>query len=866
MALSKKDKNRITDKPRTVFVDAISSKKGKGVLPFVMQLLLLYICLVGFLYCVTTSLQSEIPLVVVALIAFPCILIAGLLSINTKVHIIFLSAFTVGVAAVLILARDLTNTIISSFEFCYNRTIQIVVDEGYDNYSSLMTEDITEKLTDGSLMNQHFYCVLIILAILFSVVFTASMMKRSMVWLCTLPCFAVLTPSLYFGAVPSGPAFAIFISGIIGCYIESLSYTSLKKLGLKKFKKDKKNKKQKKTNIFLKSSAVSGLSNTALVLIVSLTVSMFVYSSDLLRLDELRKIIDDVAMRIMNVLFYEHYETAEGAIGGLIENDTLDLKVPEFRELPVMDVTTRTNTAVYLRGWIGKNLDKDGWKVLSDEDTENYKAKVPESFDPYTQFYNFMTLMSTNELSNAESEEDTKNLGFIYDTVNVKSHFTKSKMAFIPIAGITGEIKGEYKGIEKRGDTINFFEDKRPKNNYYTVDSALQSFTSSNFYVAIKQKQKSYLNYASAIPLDKQNPNKAEEFIIAERKYTQYVKSNYLDIPQSSPFLKSLARSVSQNYTHDFDKALSIERYLKTECQYSLTAQTKGSTALEKIEYVVIDGKVGYCTYYASAMTLMLRELNIPARYVVGYHSKTQEDNGTQKYTRNLVDKNYHAWVEAYFEGIGWLTFDPTPGYGNNASIRDYDYLDKETPPEPDESIPQEPQQQQQAQEVPPKVHEVIENVPEAAAKDFTKIIITICIILGVILLIFIIVIVIVSIIKGINNKYQKMFTQLQQMNKTLMVRAIYPKLLKILSGFKLEIKPGELVYDFAKRVDEKLKFETKFISVVNQLEMSQFSKNEISYENAKKVYLYFITLSNESNSKFNIFKRFYYKIILPKK
>ena len=804
-------------------------------------------------------------MIIVALIALPCIVIAGLFAINTKVHLAFLGVFSLATASIVLFAKDLSATIYDAFEFCYNRTIQIVVDEGYDNYASMMTEDITDKLSDVLLMDGYFYTVLIVLSIVFSVIFTVAMMKRSMLWLCTIPCFIVMTPSLYFGAVPSGPAFAVFLSGILGCYIESLSYSSLRKIKQKK-SKDKKDKKSKKVNVFLRSSAVGGLSNAIVVLVVSLTVSVFVYSSDLLRLDDLRKVIDDVAMHIMNVLFYEQYETAEGAVGGLIEGDTLDLDVPEFRQLPIMDVSTRTNTSVYLRGWIGESLDDDGWKVVNEEDTKNFNSAVSENYDPYIQFYNFMTLMSTNELSNAESEKDTKNLGFVYDTVDIKAHFSKSKMAFVPISGIDGKINGDYKGITELGDTVYFFDGDRPKSNKYSVNSALQSFSSSNFYVAIKQKQKNYLAFASGISMNKQNPTEVEQFIINERKYSKYVREKYMDVPEDTAALRSLAQSVTSKYTHDFDKALAIERHLKSEYEYSLTENAIGNTSVDKIKYVLQEGKTGYCTHYASAMTIMLRQLNIPARYVVGYHSKTQTDTGAQKYTRKLVDNNYHAWVEAYIDGIGWLTFDPTPGYGNNAPIRDYDYLDKETPQDGSDDGAQSPQQPQEQPVKPPTVHEVIENVPDAAPKDnlgFLKYVIWALVIIFVI---SIIVFTVVLVIRTINVRYDKMVESMKKMDGTDMTRVIYPKILLLLSGYKYTVLPGEIVSDFAKRVDGNLHFKTKLFSVIYHLEMAQFSENKIDDSSAEKVFSYYEQLSHIALQRFNIFKRLYFKIKLSKK
>lgn len=72
--------------------------------------------------------------------------------------------------------------------------------------------------------------------------------------------------------------------------------------------------------------------------------------------------------------------------------------------------------------------------------------------------------------------------------------------------------------------------------------------------------------------------------------------------------------------------------------------------------------KKGYCEYFASTMVMLLRELNVPARYVVGYLPGILQDNGSWLVERSAS----HAWVEVYFPNHGWLAFDPTPGNGGN--------------------------------------------------------------------------------------------------------------------------------------------------------------------------------------------------------
>ena len=84
--------------------------------------------------------------------------------------------------------RNVFAKIIESFVFCYNLTIDIMVEQGYTNYKSSMTQDITELLLDEQYMSECFYTVIIVLSIIFSVLFASTLLKRSLIWIAALPC------------------------------------------------------------------------------------------------------------------------------------------------------------------------------------------------------------------------------------------------------------------------------------------------------------------------------------------------------------------------------------------------------------------------------------------------------------------------------------------------------------------------------------------------------------------------------------------------------------------------------------------------------------------------------------------------------
>jgi transglutaminase-like putative cysteine protease len=117
------------------------------------------------------------------------------------------------------------------------------------------------------------------------------------------------------------------------------------------------------------------------------------------------------------------------------------------------------------------------------------------------------------------------------------------------------------------------------------------------------------------------------------------------------------------------EAALALERYLHHEGNYSYSLNPPPRKAAggdsDPVNDFVVQGKVGHCEYFASALALMLRSQGIPSRLVVGY--KGGEWNALGGYYE-VRQSDAHAWVEAWIfqdgRPLGWLRLDPTPGEG----------------------------------------------------------------------------------------------------------------------------------------------------------------------------------------------------------
>ena len=130
----------------------------------------------------------------------------------------------------------------------------------------------------------------------------------------------------------------------------------------------------------------------------------------------------------------------------------------------------------------------------------------------------------------------------------------------------------------------------------------------------------------------------------------------YLQLPAMSPGIPRLARDVTAGSRDPYEAALKLTDYLSSRYKYTLGL--KRQTQLEPLDEFLFVRRSGNCEYFAASLAVMLRSLGTPARVVGGFQRGEWNPYGRYFMVR-LADA--HSWVEAYFDGLGWVTLDPSP-------------------------------------------------------------------------------------------------------------------------------------------------------------------------------------------------------------
>ncbi|MFW6102439.1 MAG: DUF4129 domain-containing transglutaminase family protein [Chloroflexota bacterium] len=162
------------------------------------------------------------------------------------------------------------------------------------------------------------------------------------------------------------------------------------------------------------------------------------------------------------------------------------------------------------------------------------------------------------------------------------------------------------------------------------------------------------------------------DLLAAGHGYPDWILDGYLQIPDTLPSrIANLAQEMTKDIETPYEKAIVIRDYLRT-LEYTLDIEAPPDDT-DGVDYFLFELEKGYCQYFASAMTVLLRASGVPSRMVVGYGpGEPMEQYGPeymighssrawQDLQGTFVVRNSHSWSEVFFPGYGWIPFEPTP-------------------------------------------------------------------------------------------------------------------------------------------------------------------------------------------------------------
>ncbi|HEX3825064.1 MAG TPA: DUF3488 and transglutaminase-like domain-containing protein [Mycobacteriales bacterium] len=135
-----------------------------------------------------------------------------------------------------------------------------------------------------------------------------------------------------------------------------------------------------------------------------------------------------------------------------------------------------------------------------------------------------------------------------------------------------------------------------------------------------------------------------------------------------SPSVRELTRTVTAHAATSFDAALDIQRFFTTGSRFTYDTNVPTDNSPNALADFLLKSRKGFCQQFSTAMAVMARLAGIPSRIAVGFTRGAKQPNGSWLVTTH----DAHAWPELWFQGYGWIAFEPTPRADGQAVTPSY--------------------------------------------------------------------------------------------------------------------------------------------------------------------------------------------------
>ncbi|HEY8480113.1 MAG TPA: DUF3488 and transglutaminase-like domain-containing protein [Spirillospora sp.] len=148
------------------------------------------------------------------------------------------------------------------------------------------------------------------------------------------------------------------------------------------------------------------------------------------------------------------------------------------------------------------------------------------------------------------------------------------------------------------------------------------------------------------------------EQLAAAGNYPTEVVSRYTAVPRNIPLqVRRLAQTITEGSTTALAQAVKLQRWFTQDGGFTYDLSAPAPQHGSDLVDFLLHSKRGYCEQFAASMALMARIIGIPSRVAMGYTPGTQVRPGEWV----VRSRDAHAWPELYFQGTGWVRFEPTP-------------------------------------------------------------------------------------------------------------------------------------------------------------------------------------------------------------
>lgn len=364
-----------------------------------------------------------------------------------------------------------------------------------------------------------------------------------------------------------------------------------------------------------------------------------------------------------------------------LQNGVISNKYPSYEEKEVLRVAidSEPESKVYLRGSYGDTYKDGAWKIKKSVTNLSKETGLDISFESSRGSYLY--------LQQRMAHGDYDSLA----NFTIKYTDLSSTIAYVPYASCPSDILEMLEADQSSSEISN--ESKISLENDYV-------FKKNRSTDSVEVQGSNYLYFTGDLQSSTFIPQSSEKFNEESAQffdaYNEFVMENYLDVSDSMTEVKKLASTLEERAydgtvlstaqedddsdeitgksymqtlsdTSDINEyriylANYVQSYLTTNYKYSLAPKSSGSA--DNIEYFLSESKEGFCAHFASAGTLILRSMGVPARYVTGYSvPKVRFHETDEGYEGIVYDSNAHAWTEIYLDNYGWIPVEMTPGY-----------------------------------------------------------------------------------------------------------------------------------------------------------------------------------------------------------